>query len=50
MEVGGGSADGVPADEVGNGQVVAALIDIAPERATVQGNDVVTEEHGVGDA
>jgi len=50
MEVGGGSADGVPADEVGNGQIVATLIDISSERAAIQGGDVVTEEYGVGDA
>lgn len=50
MEVGCGRANGVPTDEVRNGQVVATLIDISSEHAAIQGSDVVAEEDGVGDA
>ena len=50
MEVGGGRTYGIPADEVGNGQVVATLVDITPEFEAIQRGDVMTEEYGVGDA
>ena len=50
MEIGCGCAYRIPTDEVGNGQVISALIDITSEREAVQAGDVVAEEYGVGDA
>ena len=50
MEVGGGGAYGIPADEVGDRKVIATLVEVGPEGLTIQVGDVVTEEDGVGDA
>ena len=50
MEIGGGGAYGIPADEVRNGQLIATLVDITPECKAIQTGDVVTEEYRVGDA
>ena len=50
MEVGGGGANGIPADEVGDGQFVTTFVDITPELEAIQAGDVVAEEYGVGDA